>query len=235
MELGHTLDSHKDSAIITRLNIKLIVEVTPLKTTRLLKFAFLILSAATISACGAAGETATQEPSPTATSQPEPTLEPTATPTQAGPSFEALAYRDENAGFELEYPASWTLDESGAQGGDRGYYVQFSSWAHAPGDIEEVPTGESILTVSVLLWEPLDLDAYMEVRRQAWDVSGMTILSEEEVQLAGNLRAFKVLIQAQDQQSIFVTTLLGERFLVLSGSGDLDLLSEIALTLRPLN
>jgi hypothetical protein len=58
--------------------------------------------------------------------------------TSVPPSFEAATYRDDFAGFELDYPAAWVLDETNAANkSERGYYVQLTSWFHAPGDIAE--------------------------------------------------------------------------------------------------
>lgn len=91
------------------------------------------------------------------------------------------------------------------------------------------------MDVNVLLWDPKnDLDAYIAVRKQAWSASGFDILSEEETMLTGEWRAARFWIQAPEEQAFFLITTLGERYLVLSGSGDLKLLDEISRTLRPL-
>jgi hypothetical protein len=180
--------------------------------------------------------TATQAPTPTQAAAPtaEPMPPETESPLPPPASFEAAAYRDESAGFELDYPASWTLDAPQA-GGDRGYYAQFTSWEHAPGDISaETPPGGSRMDVTVLLWDPKnDLTAFMDTRKQAWAASGMTIVSEEEVTLAGDHPAVRFVMQTQvNEQAFFLFTTIGERYLQVSGTGDLALLAQIAQTVR---
>ena len=137
-----------------------------------------------LTACGPAAEKITVEPtnppSPTRTpiptnpplpsSTPEPTELPA--PTAQPASFEALTYRDETAGFELDYPASWALD--GGERHSRGYYVQFYSWNWQPGDVvESIPSGETILAITVNNWDPKnDLEAFITQRKLAWEPSG---------------------------------------------------------------
>jgi hypothetical protein len=187
------------------------------------------------------GCASTTSPSPTAI---PPTIAPTdvaptemllVTDTSVPMSFEAATYKDESAGFELDYPSFWTADPPQV-GGDRGYFAQLTSWERTPGELpEDIPDGGTILSVNVLLWDPKNaLDAYIDVRKQAWAASGFEILSEEEWTLAGEWRAFQFRIQTPEDESFFLITTIGERYLVLSGSGDLDLLAEIARTLRPL-
>lgn len=141
---------------------------------------------------------------------------------QASPpvSFEAATYRNESAGFELDYPATWTYVEDIY--GDRGSGAQFTS------------SGEIVMSATVYLWDPTnDLDAFVAVRKQAWSASGTTIVSEEEISLAGDHRAIRFVIQTQvGEQAFIMFTTIGERYLELAGSGDLNLLAEIAGTVR---
>lgn len=153
----------------------------------------------------------------------EPTQEPAVEPAQPGVSFEAATYRDEAAGYEFDYPASWVPDEEVF--GDRGAGVQFGS-------------GEEIWFSSIVLqWDPKnDLDAYIAQRELAFSASDMTVLAEEELTLAGGRRAVSYVIeQVEGQQSYYMFTTLGDRYLQMSGGGDLDLLAEIAGTVRPLD
>lgn len=159
---------------------------------------------------------------------------PTETPVPVLP-FEATTYRDEVAGFEFDYPAEWAFDDG--EGGSRGSYVQFYSWDWDPGDpIDPLPVGGTILSVTNQLWDPKnDLEAFINQRKLAWDASGISILSEERLTLAGDRPAAEFTIQAIDgAQAYFLLTTNGENYLVLSGNGDLNLLSEIAHTLRPI-
>lgn len=193
-----------------------------------------------ITACSPASIPAPASPvPPTATagaipSEPTATLPPTETQVPL-PAFEAVTYRDEVAGFEFDYPASWAFD--GGEAGSRGSYVQFYSWDWQPGDpIEPLPAGGTILSVTNQLWDPKnDLEAFINQRKLAWEASGISILSEGRLTLAGDRSAAEFTVQGLDgTQAYFLLTTNGENYLVLSGSGDLPLLAEIAHTLRPI-
>lgn len=150
-------------------------------------------------------------------------------------AFEAATYRDEEAGFEFDYPVGWAFDPGEHQ--SRGYYIQFYSWEWQPGDqIDSLPEGETILSVTLQLWDPKnDLEAFINQRKLAWDASGISILSEERLTLAGDRPAAQFVVQGSDgSQAYFLLTTNGEDYLVLSGNGDLSLLAEIAQTLRPI-
>jgi hypothetical protein len=151
------------------------------------------------------------------------------------PAFEAKTYRDDEAGFEFDYPAGWAFDPGEHQ--SRGYYVQFYSWDWQPGEIvEKTPVGESILSVTVNYWDPKNnLEAFVNQRKLAWDSSGIAILSEEHLILTEDRSAAQLTTQGIDgMQSYWLITTLGEQYLTLSGSGDLGLLANIAHTVRPI-
>lgn len=179
-------------------------------------------------------------PEPGTATQELPTSQPTALPAPTETPIPVLApnkvtYRDDANGFEFDYPAGWAFD--GGEGGSRGSYVQFYSWDWKPGDpIEPLPPGGTILSVTNQLWDPKnDLEAFINQRKQAWDASGISIQSEERLTLAGDRPAAQFTVQGVDgAQAYFLLTTNGENYLVLSGSGDLNLLSEIAQTLRPI-
>lgn len=191
-----------------------------------------------VSACGPASHQPPADlPTPMVytTRMPTATIIPSDTPGIAQVSFEPATYRDEAASFELDYPSSWTAD-SPQVGGDRGYFAQITSWSRNPGELPEyVPAGETIMSINVLLWDPKNaLDEFIDVRKQGWVASGFEILLEEEWTLAGDWKAFHFLIQTPEEEASFLITTIGERYLLISGSGDLDVLVEIARTLRPL-
>lgn len=150
-------------------------------------------------------------------------------------SFEPATYRDETAGFELDYPSSWTADPPQV-GGDRGYFAQITSWSRNPGELpEDIPAGGTIMSINVLLWDPKNaLDEFIDVRKQDWAASNYEILLEEGWTLTGDWDAFRFLLRTPEQDVFYLITTVGERYLLLSGTGDLDLLVEIARTLRPL-
>lgn len=186
----------------------------------------LIIAGLLLAACGGVGGDADPPPvavavTPTiVVSAPEPTSAPA--PASEPVSFEAATYRNDAAGFEFDYPAEWVPDEQVF--GERGSGVQFT------------PPGETSLSVMVLLWDPKnDLDAFVEQRKTGWSASGATILSEEELTLEGGRRAASFVVEGVDGvEAYFMLATLGEDYLLLSGSGDLDLLAEIARTVRPL-
>ena len=152
-----------------------------------------------------------------------------------GPAFEATIYQDKNAGFEFDYPAGWSFDSG--EGLSRGYYVQFFSWDWKPGNpIDPMPEGGTVLTVTVQFWDPKnDLEAFISQRKMAWDASGTSILSEERITLAGDQPAAEFIVQGPEGTRAFIMMRTnGENYLVLSGNGNLNLLAEIARTLRPI-
>ena len=190
-----------------------------------------------LAACAGASTAVPETPlAPTATEQataPQPTAEPTAAATEeptaqteAPPepalSFEPATYRDEANGFEFDYPADWQLSDQGVLG-DRGSQALLIS------------NGETRLAITVYLWDPNDLDAYVENRKQAWSASGFSILLEEPLVLEGGHPAVRFVVQtAEGEQAFFFFTTVGERYLELSGTGDPALLAEITQTVRVL-
>jgi len=196
------------------------------------------LAAAVLSACAApSAAVPTAEPTPLATEPPatEPPLaEPTAT-VPAGPSFEAVTYRDGTSGFEFDYPAGWIVGP--VEQYSRGGITAFTSWDR-PADVlpDETPAGETRLDATVQLWDPKgDLPAFVEQRMTAWAASSIEVLSQEGWVLSDGRPARAFVVAGSDgAQGYFFFTTLGDNYLVLSGSGDLDLLAEIARTVRPL-
>jgi hypothetical protein len=169
----------------------------------------------------------------------EPTLtetalvEPTAT-VPAGPSFQAAVYLDDVAGFAFDYPAGWFVGP--VQQYSRGGVTAFTSWER-PTDVlpGETPAGETRLDATVQLWDPKgDLQAFVDQRMLAWEASGITVLAEESWSLDDGRAARAFVVAGIDgAQAYFFFTTIGENYLVLSGSGDLALLSEIGHTVRP--
>jgi len=168
---------------------------------------------------------------------------PTAGPISAPPtatllpalSFEPAVYRDPSAGFEFDYPAGWTVGP--LEQHSRGGITPFTSWAR-PTDVlpDATPPGETRLDATVQLWDPTgDLDAFLEQRRGAWSASGITVISEQSLTHEDGRPAMALVVQGVDgAQAFFFFTTIGDKYLVLSGEGDLDLLAEIARTVRPL-
>ncbi len=167
------------------------------------------------------------------TSAPTPAILPSETPAIPKPSFEPATYRDETAGFEFDYPASWVADSPQVVG-PRGTSAQITSFPRDPGELPEVISpDETIIAVTVLLWDPKnDLNQFVDLRKQGWEDSNSEILLEEAWTLTGDWEAFHFLIKTPEQDVFYLITTVGERYLLLSGTGDLDLLGEVAGTLR---
>jgi len=145
--------------------------------------------------------------------------------------FAAATYRDEQAGLELQYPAAWFLVGGEAQ--SRGAYTQIASWDPGPNGIQSTPEDGSILQISIYQWEPTqDLDARLNLRRDNFSGSGNSILEEEQLTLGG-VRVVRLKIQLTDGSQVLVYLAeLGDRYLELSGSGDLATLDASMQSLR---
>jgi hypothetical protein len=173
------------------------------------------------------------EAAPASTSVPPETS--TETPAPAAPSFEAEVYRDATAGFEFVYPAAWVVGP--IQQYSRGGVTPFTSWER-PTDVlpDAAPPGETRLDTTVQLWDPTgDLEAFLAQRAGAWDASGIAVLAEERWTLEDGRPGAGFVVEGVDgAQAYFFFTTIGDKYLVLSGEGDLALLAEIAHTVRPI-
>ena len=213
----------------------------------------LLLMMTFLSACGGAPANSPLEPVqtdalalpsesavvPTATTIPPLPSDTAPAPTEAVPnpklpaaSFESQPYVNEAAGFALDIPTGWTVNEMIV--GDRGTQVQFLSspeLAEAP----VVPEGSTRVNATIYQWDPKnDLAAFVAQQKTAWESSGITILEEEQLVLEQGLPAVRFHVQAPDADLIFLMAALGEQYLVLSGEGDLTLVDEIVQRLRPI-
>lgn len=198
------------------------------------KYTWLISLILVVSACGPATTIVPTQP-PAVADTPTPLPQPVGTsePTQSPISFEAATYRDETAGFELDYPADWTLDPS-SQIGVRGAQALLLS----PGTTSEtLAEGGSRAAIIVYTWDPKhDLNAYVAQRKTAWEASGFVFDPQATWELVDGRQVQSFRVQSpEQQQSFFAFTTVGEDYLQLSGDGDVALIEEIAHTLRPLS
>jgi hypothetical protein len=160
-------------------------------------------------------------------------------PTEAAPnpklpaaSFEAQPYINEAAGFALDIPTGWTVNEMVL--GDRGSQVQFLS-APELAEAPVVPEGGTRVNATIYQWDPKnDLAAFVAQQKTAWESSGITVLEEEQLTLEQGLPAVRFHVQAPDADLILLMAALGDQYLVLSGEGDLILVDEIMQRLRPI-
>lgn len=161
-------------------------------------------------------------------------------PTEAMPnpklpaaSFESQPYVNETAGFALDIPVGWTVNEMVI--GDRGTQVQFLSspeLAEAP----VVPAGATRVNATIYQWDPKnDLAAFVANQKTAWESSGITIVDEEQLVLEQGLPAVHFNVQTPDMQLVYLMTALDDQYLVLSGEGDLALVDEIVQRVRPIS
>lgn len=139
---------------------------------------------------------------------------------------------DEAYGYQFDYPSAWMLDAvvpgSRAPGG-----YQLTSWTHEPGMISEVAPGGTVMNIWIQLWDPkADLAAFVEQRKSAWEASGIAIVSEEDLTLANGESAKEFVIESAGHSSYMLLTVLGENYLVASGDGDLELVRQVARSLR---
>jgi hypothetical protein len=206
---------------------------------RLLSFMFVILIFALATCQGP------QPQSPAATALPTQTeVPPTVTPVPptetsvpqgklpAAP-FDAQVYINEEAGFALDYPTGWTVNEMVV--GSRGTQIQFLSRPDLA-EAATVPDGETRLSAIIYQWDPKnDLAAYVQHTKDAWTGSGFTILDEQELTLELGLPAVLFTVQTPDAQVVYLVTALKDQYLVIAGDGDLDLARQIMERLRPIS
>jgi hypothetical protein len=213
------------------------------------RFMFTLVLMTLLAACGGAPGNTTLEPVQT---QPpvlpsDTAAPPSATPVPAIPSetaavpnpklpaapFDSQTYVNREAGFALDYPSGWTVNEMVV--GPRGVQVQFLSspeLAEAP----VVPEGSTRLNATIYQWDPKnDLAAFVANQTSAWEASGITILEEEQLVLELGLPAVRFRVQAPDADLIFLIAALRDQYLVLSGEGDLELVQEIVGRVRPIS
>lgn len=176
----------------------------------------------------AAAPTKTPVPSPVPPTQtPVPTEEPEPTAELSN------TYRDEDLGFAFDYPGGWAIAYQ--EGQSRGRFFQFAREDFQPDpDAGGLPEGEILLQVTVLNWDPKeDLEAFLEVRRQAWDSSGIEVLAEERWSWDGEIPAATFILKGIDgQQSLIIFTYAGDRYLTFSTTDDFQVVEDAAHTLR---
>jgi hypothetical protein len=162
------------------------------------------------------------------------------TPTAEMPSgklpaapFEAQTYIDEKNGFAFDYPNGWTVSEP--MGGERGSQVQFLSSPDLA-NMATLPEGATRLSATVYDWDPKnDLTAYVAHWKSIWSDPGFKVLEEEQLVLEQGLPAVQFTVQSSNETTVFLITALKDRYLVLSGEGDLELVKEIVGRLRPIS
>jgi len=147
--------------------------------------------------------------------------------------FDSQTYINEDAGFAIDYPTGWTVNEMVV--GSRGTQIQFLSKPELV-DAVTIPDGETRFGATIYLWDPKnDLTAFSEHIKEAQTGSGSTILDEQNLTLEQGLPAVQFTTQTPDsQQVVFLITVLNDKYLVLTGEGNLDLAKQMMQRLRPI-
>ena len=149
------------------------------------------------------------------------------------PSFESQTYVNEAVGFALDYPASWLVQETVI--GQRGTQVVFVSSPELFG-AATMPEGGSRVSMTIYDWDPKnDLPAYVEKTKNSWAASGFTILEEQALTLELGLAAVRFMVRSSDTTFPVLIAAIWEKYLFLSGEGDLSLVKEILVRLRPIS
>jgi len=184
----------------------------------------------TLAACSQAPVTdePVTKPTPTAVMMPTATIE--ATPAL---SFTPLLFDDSEGKFGFQYPSDWTVIPEQVIG-DRGTQTVLLS----PGStIETVSDGSSRIVLLKYAWDPKnDLSAWTTQRKQAWDASGFMILDESTRELEDGRAVVDLHMKAPDgTELLFSLTTIGDRYLEINATGNLDLCREILGTLKSIN
>jgi len=146
--------------------------------------------------------------------------------------IELASYQDPKSGLAFDYPATWVLDEV-VLGSRAPFGIQLTSWTHEPGMISEVPEEGTSLNILAQQWDPKgDLLAFSENRKIAWENSGFIILSENSLSLANGQPAVEYFVQSPDISAYHLFSTLGGDYLVVSGSGNLESITQIAHSIR---
>ena len=146
------------------------------------------------------------------------------------PNFEAQTYINKEVGFAMEVPVKWTISESIV--GDRGSQVKFLSSPEIA-NLSTLPEGATRISATVYQWDPKnDLAEYVSHWKQAWTSSGQTIQEEKKSVHEGGLDTVQIVLKNSDTTVTVLLTAIGDRYLVVSGEGDMALVKEILRTVR---
>ena len=203
-----------------------------------------ILFTLVISACGKAA----QQPSVPALTTSQPVVEtpledtaelqtgvPTPLPPVATelPQWQISTHQDPTYGFTFDYPVEWFVDQI-SFGSRAPASYQLTSWDHEPGLVDKVPAGETIMNITIQLWDPKnDLQGFIDSRMMAWEASGFTITKTEDLVLKNGNPAKAYQVTTPDGSAgYFLFSTVGEDYLVISGNGNLELIDLVARSLR---
>ena len=159
-------------------------------------------------------------------------------PLTAAPMPLISTYRDETGGFEMDYPASWSVVDVTPEAKEQSssYSITLMSWTPQEPGSQGIPEGGSKIDVSVTKGTGASLEGAIGSRREelAAGDSAAQITFEEPWNLPGGLAGIHLTVQSSQGETVheLVTAINGNR-IVLSGLGDAGIFEQIAMTLRP--
>jgi hypothetical protein len=209
-----------------------------MKTKQIVSAIFLLI----LSACAAPAPTATQPlevtvpPTQTAL-PPEPTLPPALPTATATEVLNLATYTDDLAGFSLDYPADWFLEDSVLVHAQESYAytVGIATWdlrnPPTPGGKQEdaLPEGGTKIDVTVVK-DPMTLDE--AVAKQNDNELHTPILARKDVTLSGGLPAVILDVEGFAGLARTLISTLNGNVIYVSGYGNLEMFEPIALSLR---
>lgn len=202
---------------------------------------------------GIVGCATSAPPAPTrAPLPPAPTLAPAVVPTALPTNLpaadetampqvnlgETKTYRDEIAGFEFDYPATWSMtpvaDE--AKKSSVIYSATFFSWKPTGGSSEGIPAGGTKIDVGVIKNNAASPEEALALRKQEMANGDLeqTVLSEQAWTLPSGLKAARLQVKSRFGESAEVVTAINGRTILFGGVGDYALIDAVARTLRPI-
>ena len=191
-----------------------------------------------ITACGS--QTVSSAPQPTTVIESSPAQVSSAIPTETlNPLGEIKIYRDANAGFALNYPAAWFVEDDAAQNaaGSAVYTVSLFSWDRAsytptPKDLNTLPDGATKIDITVFKQGPNTLEEAVNQYKNQDTGTPVKFLKEEIWTLNNGEKA--VYLESEGALGVMATmiTIINGKVVYVSGYGNLTPFQAVALTLR---
>ncbi len=160
---------------------------------------------------------------PTATSVPARPVETTPSPAPAN----LRTYHNTTAGFDLDYPADWVVDDTGISNG----VILWSRKVEGPG-VDGVPVDVAKVDIVIPSVTVQSLEELVAWEKQSIADSSGTILEERQLQLPSGLTVMRLHVSGFDE-GVALLAMVNHSPLIISGFGDLSRFDGVAQTLRP--
>jgi hypothetical protein len=191
-----------------------------------------------ITACST--QTVPSSPEPTTSIESAPTQTSAAIPTETpNPLGEAKVYRDENAGFALDYPAAWFIEDDAARdaAGSAVYTASLFSWDRnsytpTPKDPNTLPEGVTKIDITVFNQGSNSLEEAVHQYRNQSSGTSVNFFKQEDWTLNNGEKA--TYVESEGAFGVVATLiwLVKGKVIYVSGYGNFTLFKAIALTLR---